>query len=78
MVLMLDLQPELEERLRREAEQRGIPAEEYAARILDQSLHSEDNQDSLQLATSIYDGLDDEEVDEIEKIILNRRPLFNP
>jgi predicted DNA-binding antitoxin AbrB/MazE fold protein len=32
----------------------------------------------LDLLTSLYDGLSEQEIDEIEKIILDRRPFFGP
>ena len=32
--------------------------------------------ESLALATQVYDGLSEEQIEEIEKIILNRRPFF--
>ena len=38
MVLMLNLKPELEQRLRQEAEERGIPAEDYAVSVLEESV----------------------------------------
>src|SRR5712691_4775361 len=38
MTLILDLPPEVESRLRGEAERNGQPAEEYVLRLIDQSL----------------------------------------
>ncbi|MGH9802583.1 MAG: antitoxin family protein [Blastocatellia bacterium] len=33
-------------------------------------------QDSLELLTTMYDGLSEQEIDEIERIILDRRDFF--
>ena len=37
---------------------------------------SEPPKDMLALATHVYDGLSEEQIEEIEKIILNRRAFF--
>lgn len=36
----------------------------------------EDDEDVLSLAARVYEGLSDQEIDEIEKIALNRSPVF--
>ena len=61
----LELNPELEDRLRREAENRGIAPKEVATQILDQNPRAAAGPDVLGLATSIYDGLDKSEIDEL-------------
>ena len=38
MVLILELKPEVEKRLRQEAEKHGIPAEDYAVRVLEEKV----------------------------------------
>jgi hypothetical protein len=48
MTLILDLTPDQERRLRREAEQRGLKAEEYARRLFDK-LVFEDSDDAWEV-----------------------------
>jgi predicted DNA-binding antitoxin AbrB/MazE fold protein len=42
--------------------------------IVDASI--EDDEDVLSLAARVYEGLSDQEIDEIENIALNRSPVF--
>ncbi len=39
-------------------------------------LHTEEAEDPLEILTSVYDGLSDREIEEVEDAILHRSPLF--
>jgi hypothetical protein len=47
MTLTLELTPDLEQRLTREAEKRGLPAEEYTLELLRQHLPADDRRAEL-------------------------------
>ena len=47
MTLTLELTPDLEQRLTREAEKRGVPAEEFTLELLRQHLPSQDRRAQL-------------------------------
>lgn len=39
-------------------------------------LHTEEDEDPLEILAGVYDGLSEREIVEVEDAILNRRPLF--
>lgn len=39
-------------------------------------LHTEEDEDPLEILANVYDGLSEPEIEEVEDAILNRRPLF--
>jgi hypothetical protein len=62
MALMLDLPPELEQRLAQQAARRGIPADEYAVQILERHLPAEDPR--AELVTLLQSWIDDDDAEE--------------
>ena len=56
MTLMINLTPELENRLRREAEKHGVAADEYARNLIERQLPQQDNEH-----ISLWDTLSPEE-----------------
>ncbi len=39
-------------------------------------LHTEEDEDPLEILGGVYDGLSEREIEEVEEAILNRRTLF--
>jgi hypothetical protein len=61
MTLKLQLTPELEERLRREAEKQGVPADECTLRLLDEYLPGKERSANLERILKSWMDKDDAE-----------------
>jgi hypothetical protein len=87
MTLKLSLPTELEHRLRREAQRKGVPAETCAMQVLDKCLPTQDQRtDAVALLQSWIDEADDTEQQEtgnylvqvLDEDRLSDRKLFPP
>jgi len=88
MSLTLALAPEFEQRLKQEAERKGLPPEQYALRVLDEHLtqaEREQRESAIALLQSWIDegpdseeGYDDEFFRMLDEDRLSDRKLFPP
>lgn len=62
MTIALELSPELEDRLTREAQRMGLPTDQYAVWLLNQNLPTDDRR--TELVELLQSWIDDDDVEE--------------